>query len=124
MFDYIRRQEHPELAVAPDSGAINPLVVERLARSVGEIAANQEKLLERADAWEEMKESVSLLRRLVEASALSKEREIIIQLLEHHDSLSIRQIQEETKFSDDVIARIVTDTNLFKITGAGRFALR
>ena len=112
------------MMISPDSGAINPLVVERMAKSMGDILQNQEKLLECADALEEVKESVSVMRRLVEASALSKEREIIIQLLEHHDSLSIRQIQEETKFSDDVIARIVTDTNLFKITGAGRFALR
>lgn len=64
------------------------------------------------------------LHKLAEANALSKERELIIQLFENHDSCSLRQIQEETKLAEDIIFKIISDMNLFKITSTGRFALR
>ncbi|MHA2394219.1 MAG: hypothetical protein ACXAEX_19970 [Promethearchaeota archaeon] len=43
-----------------------------------------------------MKEMVLNLHKLAESNALSKERVCIIQLLESHNSLSLRQIHEET----------------------------
>jgi len=71
-----------------------------------------------------MKEVVMNLHKLAESNALSKERDYIIQLLENHNSLSLRQIQEETNIAEDIIFKIISDMNLFKITSTGRFALR
>ena len=64
------------------------------------------------------------LHKLTESNALAKERKTIIQLLENRNSLSLRQIQEETKLPEDVVFKIISDLNLYKITTAGRFALR
>ncbi len=44
---------------------------------------------------------------------------MIIQLLENHNSLSLRQIQEETNIAEDIIFKIISDMNLFKITSTG-----
>ncbi|MHA2218309.1 MAG: hypothetical protein ACXACY_20440 [Candidatus Hodarchaeales archaeon] len=85
---------------------------------------NQEIMLQREDTIEEMKEMVMNLHKLAESNSLVKEREGIIQLLESHNSLSLRQIQEETNLAEDIIFKIISDMNLFKITSTGRFALR
>ncbi len=124
VFDYIRRQENPELFYSANTNSINPLQMERIAKNIREIMKNQEIILQREDTLEEMKEMVMNLHKLAESNALSKERELIIQLLENHNSLSLRQIQEETQLAEDVIFKIISDMNLFKITATGRFALR
>ena len=61
-----------------------------------EIMKSQEIILQREDSLEEMKEMVMNLYKLAESNSISKERELVIQLLENHNSLSLRQIQEET----------------------------
>ncbi|MHA1191291.1 MAG: hypothetical protein ACTSP9_03225 [Promethearchaeota archaeon] len=124
VFDYIRRQENPELFHSAYNNTINPLQMERIAKNIREIMKNQEIILQREDTIEEMKEMVIYLHKLAESNALSKERETIIHLLENHNSLSLRQIQEETKLAEDIIFKIISDMNLFKITSTGRFALR
>ena len=98
--------------------------MERIAKNIREIMKNQEIILQREDTIEEMKELVINLHKLAESNSLAKERESIIQLLENHNSLSLRQIQEETKLTEDIIFKIISDMNLFKITSTGRFALR
>jgi hypothetical protein len=103
---------------------MNPLQVERIAKNIREIMKNQEVILQREDTLEEMKEMVMNLHKIAESNALLKERELIIQLLENHNSLSLRQIQEETNIAEDIIFKIISDMNLFKITTTGRFALR
>ena len=124
VFDYIRRQENPELFHSTGNNSINPLQMERIAKNIREIMKNQEIILQREDTLEEMKEMVVNLHKLAESNSLAKEREIIIQLFENHDSCSLRQIQEETKLTEDIIFKIISDMNLFKITATGRFALR
>jgi len=124
LFDYIRRQENPELFLSAYNNSINPLQMERIAKNIREIMKNQEIILQREDTIEEMKELVMNLHKLAESNALSKERELIIQLLESHNSLSLRQIQKETNIAEDIIFKIISDMNLFKITSTGRFALR
>ena len=52
------------------------------------------------------KDMVMNLHKLAESNALSKEREIAIQLLENRNSLSLRQIQEETQLAEDIISKI------------------
>ncbi|MBD3196807.1 MAG: hypothetical protein GF317_17250 [Candidatus Lokiarchaeota archaeon] len=71
-----------------------------------------------------MKDMVMNLHKIAESNSLSTERQTIIQLLEDHNSLSLRQIQEETKLAEDIIFKIISDMILFKITSTGRFALR
>ena len=124
VFDYIRRQENPELFYSANTNSINPLQMERIAKNIREIMKNQEIILQREDTLEEMKEMVMNLHRIAESNALAKERESIIQLLENHNSLSLRQIQEETQLAEDIVFKIISDMNLFKITSTGRFALR
>ena len=124
VFDYIRRQENPELFPSAYNNSINPLQMERIAKNIREIMKNQDVILQREDTLEEMKEMVVNLHKLAESNALSNERKTIIQLLENHNSLSLRQIQEETKLAEDIIFKIISDMNLFKITSTGRFALR
>ena len=124
VFDYIRRQENPELFHSAFNNRINPLQMERIAKNIREIMKNQEIILQREDTIEDMKEMVMNLHKLAESNALSNEREVIIQLLENHNSLSLRQIQEETKLAEDIIFKIISDMNLFKITATGRFTLR
>ncbi|NVM19430.1 MAG: hypothetical protein HWN80_17145 [Candidatus Lokiarchaeota archaeon] len=124
VFDYIRRQENPELFHSAYNNSINPLQIERIAKNIREIMKNQEIILQREDKLEEMRELVINLNKLAESNALAKERETIIQLLEKHNSLSLRQIQEETKLAEEIIFKIISDMNLFKITSTGRFALR
>jgi hypothetical protein len=124
VFDYIRRQENPELFLSTNTNSINSLQMERIAKNIREIMKNQELILQREDTLEEMKEMVMNLHKIAESNALSKERESIIHLLENHNSLSLRQIQEETKLAEDIVFKIISDMNLFKITATGRFALR
>ena len=124
VFDYIRRQENPELFHSTYNNSINPLQMERIAKNIREIMKNQEIILQREDTLEEMREMVMNLHKIAESKALSKERESIIHLLEDHNSLSLRQIQEETKLAEDIIFKIISDMKLFKITSTGRFALR
>jgi hypothetical protein len=124
VFDYIRRQENPELFHSAYNNSINPLQMERIAKNIREIMKNQDIIIQREDTLEEMKDMVMNLHKLAESNALSKEREIIVQLLENRNSLSLRQIQEETKLAEDIVFKIISDMNLFKITATGRFALR
>ena len=124
VFDYIRRHENPELFLSTDNNSLYPLQMNRIAKNIREILKNQETLLKREDTFEELKEMAINLHKLAESNSLAKEREIIIQLLENHNSLSLGQIQEETKVAEDTIFKIISDTNLFKITSTGRFALR
>ncbi len=124
VFDYIRRQDNPELFHSVGNNSMNPLQMERIAKNIREIMKNQEIMLQREDTLEEMKEMVMNLYKLAESNALSKERELIFQLLENHNSLSLRQIQNETKLAEEIIFKIISDMNLFKITATGRFALR
>ncbi|MFX1479131.1 MAG: hypothetical protein ACFFCI_13445 [Promethearchaeota archaeon] len=124
VFDYIRRQENPEIFYSANTNSINSLQMERIAKNIREIMKNQEIIMQREDTLEEMKGMVMNLHKLAESNALAKERGLIIQLLENHNSLSLRQIQEETKLAEDIIFKIISDMNLFKITATGRFALR
>ena len=96
----------------------------RIAKNIREILKNQETLLKREEKFEELKEMAMDLHKLAESNSLAKEREIITQLLENHNSLSLGQIQEGTYVAEDIIFKIISDMNLFKITSTGRFALR
>ncbi|MFW9971936.1 MAG: hypothetical protein ACFFDF_17235, partial [Candidatus Odinarchaeota archaeon] len=80
VFDYIRRQDNPELFLSANTNSINPLQMERIAKNIREIMKNQEIILQREDTLEEMKEMVINLHKLAESYSLSKERELIIQL--------------------------------------------
>ena len=121
IFDYIRRQEHPELFLSTDDSNINSLVLERIAKNIQDL---QDLISQREDTLEEVRRMVSTIHKVVELRTLAKEREQIITLLQKHSSLSLRQIQEETNLTEDVVFKIISDTNLFKITTTGRFALR
>ncbi|MFX1444594.1 MAG: hypothetical protein ACFFHV_14360 [Promethearchaeota archaeon] len=121
IFTHIRKQENPELFISSNDSNINPIVLERIAKNTKEI---QELISQREDSLEEMRQMVLNLHKLAEQNALAKEREIIIKLLEKHTSLSLRQIEEETGLAEDVVFKIISDMNIFKITTSGRFALR
>jgi len=58
--------------------------MERIAKNIREIMKNQEIILQREDTLEEMKEMVMNLHKLAESNSLTKEREIIIQLLDFY----------------------------------------
>lgn len=124
IFDYIRRQEHPELSALGGCDGMSSLLVERLNNNVREVLRNQEIILQREDKLDEMGSLIENLHRMAETSTLSKEREAVISALEKHSSLSLRTIQEETRLPEDVVFKIISDTSLFKLTPTGRFALR
>ena len=124
IFDYIRKREHPELFLLREGNSIEPLVMDKVIRNITQILENQEKMLEREDSIEEMKHMISSLYKLAESSAYSKERKVIVELLERRNSMSLQQIQAETRIPEDVVFRIISDMNLFKITPTGRFTLR
>ncbi|TXT64265.1 MAG: hypothetical protein BAJALOKI1v1_590025 [Promethearchaeota archaeon] len=121
IFEHIRKQENPELFIATDDSNINPIVLERIAKNVRDI---QQLLSQREEALEEMKRMITTLHTIAERNALAKERTMITVLLQMHTSLSLKQIQEETNLPEDVVFKVISDMNLFKITAAGRFALR
>jgi len=124
IFDYLRKQENPELLDYTDDSNMNPIILENISKNLREVLQNQEIILQREDEFEQMKEMITNLHKLAEANALVKERDAIIQLLKNHDSLPMYKIQEETKLPEDVVFKIISDMNLFKITPTGRFALR
>jgi hypothetical protein len=124
VFDYVRRHENPELFLLTDNNSTYPLQMNRIAKNIREILKNQKTLLKREEEFEELKEMAINLNILAESNLLMKEREIIIRLLENHNSLSLGQIQEKTNVEEDIIFKIISDMNLFKITSTGRFALR
>lgn len=121
IFDHIRKRENPDLFMLADDSTLNSIVIERIAQNTGEI---RELISQRLDSLEEIRKMVANLHRIAEVNALAKERETIMDLLENHSSLSLRQIQEETNLPEDIIFKIISDLNLFKITASGRFALR
>jgi hypothetical protein len=121
IFDHIRKQENPELFIAADNSNINPIILERIAKNTRDI---QNLLSQREEALEEMKRMIITLHTIAERNALEKERKRITNLLQTHTSLSLKQIQEETNLPEDVVFKIISDMNLFKITTAGRFALQ
>ncbi|MEJ2252382.1 MAG: hypothetical protein P8Y97_22315 [Candidatus Lokiarchaeota archaeon] len=124
VFDYIRREENPDMFKADESNSINPLQMERLNTQLCELRRDQELILEREDHISEMKEMITDLYKIAEANSLSEERETIIGLLEDHNSLSLRQLKDKSNINEDVIFKIISDMNLFKITSTGRFSLR
>ena len=124
VFDYIKRQDNPELFNSAGINSSNPLQIERMAKNIREIMKNQDVILQREDALEEVKELVMNLHKLAEFNSLAKERELIIEVIKPHDSLSLRQVKEKTNLGEDVIFKIISDMNLFKITSTGRFTLR
>ncbi|MEJ2249975.1 MAG: hypothetical protein P8Y97_09985 [Candidatus Lokiarchaeota archaeon] len=124
VFDYIRRQKNPDMFKADESNSINPLQMERLNTQLRELRKNQEFILEGEDNISEMKEMITDLYKMAEANSLSEEREKIIRLLEDHNSLSLRQLKDKSNINEDVIFKIISDMNLFRITSTGRFSLR
>jgi len=124
IFDYIRRQKNPELTLSTDNNSIGSVQLYQIAKNIREILKNQDIIMQREDTLEEMKVMVTNLHKLAEVNSLAKERKLIVQLLKSHNSLSIRQIQEETKIPENLIFKIISDMNVFKITPTGRFALR
>ncbi|MFX1281925.1 MAG: hypothetical protein ACFFA3_21430 [Promethearchaeota archaeon] len=124
VFDYMRKQLNPDIFLPDGNGSLNTLKFDKILENSKEILRNQDTILQREDSFEEMKQVVMRLHKLVENSVLSKEQEKIIQLLETNNSLSLRQIQEETNFAEEIIFKIISNMNLFKITSTGRFALR
>jgi hypothetical protein len=124
VFDYIRKQENPELLNCTDDSNLNPIMLESLSKSLREVLKNQEILLQREDAFEQMKEMIANLHKIAETNALVKERDAIIQLLKNHNSLSMEKIQQATNIRQDVIFKILTNMDLFKITSTGNFGLR
>jgi len=124
LFDHIRREENPELFIDNENGSINPLLLERISENITKVLENQEFILQREDVIDEIKNMVFEMHKLAEMESMSQEREMIIELLEQHQSLSLRQIQEQTGLAEDVVFKILSDLNIFKITTTGRFALR
>ncbi|MEJ2252637.1 MAG: hypothetical protein P8Y97_23630 [Candidatus Lokiarchaeota archaeon] len=124
VFEYIRREENPDMFKADESNSINPIQMERLNTQLRELRRNQERILEHEDQISEMKAKITDLYKLAEANSLSEEREKIIRLLEDHTSLSLRQLKDKSNINEDVIFKIISDMNLFKITSTGRFSLR
>ena len=121
VFDHIRKQENPELFLSTDDSNISPILLEKISKNIQEL---QEIVAQRGDALEDVRKMVVEMHKIVEANALAKEREAIIKVLEKHTSLSLRQIEDETKLPEDVVFKIITDLNVFKINSSGRFALR
>jgi len=110
--------------LSPNESDVNSLVLERIHKSIVDILKNQEFLLQREDVIEDLREMVTTLYKTAEAEALAKEKETIIELLGKHSSLSMRQIQDDTGFPEDMVFKIISDMSTFKITQAGRFSLR
>ena len=124
IFDYMRRQLNPDLFLSNGRESLNTIKLEHIINSIKEILRNQEDMLQNEDSLAQLKEKIYNLHEIAEKHSLSKEREIIIQHLKKNDSLSLRQIQEETNFGDDIIFKVISDMNFFKITPMGRFSLR
>jgi hypothetical protein len=124
VFDYIRKKENPELFIATNESDANALVLERIHKLIQDILKNQEYLLQREDVISDLRDMTTTLYKKAEAEALAKEKEVIVKLLEKHTSLSMRQIQEETGYPEDMVFKIISDMSVFKITQSGRFALR
>ncbi|MFX1339957.1 MAG: hypothetical protein ACFFDK_15200 [Promethearchaeota archaeon] len=124
IFDYIRREENPELINGTNDGNLNSIILEDISKNIREALKNQEIILDREDAFEQMRKMVVNIHKLVEAGSLEEERNIITQLLKEHNSLTIHMIQEETGLPKDVIFKIISDMNIFKLTTTGRFTLR
>ncbi|MHA1147094.1 MAG: hypothetical protein ACTSR8_02505 [Promethearchaeota archaeon] len=118
------KKENPEMFLSPNESDVNSLVLERIHKSIVDILKNQEFLLQREDVIEDLREMVTTLYKTAEAEALAKEKETIIELLGKHSSLSMRQIQDDTGFPEDMVFKIISDMSTFKITQAGRFSLR
>lgn len=124
IFDYIRKKENPELFISTDNDDANALILERIHKSITDVLKNQEYIMQREDVIADLREMVTTLFKKVEAEALAKEKEVVVKLLEKHSSLSMRHIQDETGFPEDMVFKIISDMGLFKITQSGRFALR
>jgi hypothetical protein len=93
--------------------------MEQLNTQLRELKKNQDLILGREDHISEMKEMITDLYKLAEANSLSEERETIFGLLEDHNSLSLRQLKDKSTINEDVIFKIISDMNLFKITSTG-----
>jgi anaerobic ribonucleoside-triphosphate reductase len=124
LFDHMRRKENPELFINKKNESLNRIILERISENVIKILGNQKFLLEREDIIGQIKKRVFELHRMAEMESLSEERDRIMQLLEKHRSLSLREIQEDTELGEDIVFKILSDLNIFKITTTGRFALR
>ena len=124
VFDYIRKKEHPELFIATNENDANALALERIYKAITEVLKNQEYVMQREDVIADLRDMVTALFKKAEAEALAKEKEAVVKLLEQHSSLSMRQIQDETGYPEDMVFKIISDMGLFKITQSGRFALR
>ncbi|MEJ2251308.1 MAG: hypothetical protein P8Y97_16860, partial [Candidatus Lokiarchaeota archaeon] len=108
VFEYVRREENPDMFKADESNSINPLQMERLNTQLRELRRNQELILEHEDHISEMKEMITDLYKMAEANSLSEEREKIIGLLEDHTSLSLRQLKDKSNINEDVIFKIIS----------------
>ncbi len=132
IFDFIRRKENPEL--------FNQTNVNQIKTTLfGELIQTNQKILE---LQEETRDSLGFANNLRETSEaiqeayerlkkkeimrdLSKETEIIADLLKGHKSLTIYQINEMTNIDTNKIAYIITNSKIFKLNiTTGRYSLR
>jgi len=132
IFDFIRRQENPELFNQPNINQIKTDIF-------GELIQNSQKILELQEETRDSLRFANNLREISEAiqneykrlgkkgiiNDLSDETLLIVDLLKAHNSLSPKQISEMTNLDFEAVLLIITNSKIFKLNiTTGRYCLR
>lgn len=132
IFGFIRRKENPELFNQPNLNQIKTTLFGELIQTNQKILELQEETRDSLrfannlrETSEAIQEAYERLKKKGIINDLSKETEIIADLLKGHKSLTIYQINEMTNIDTDKIAYIITNSKIFKLNiTTGRYILR
>ncbi|MFX1567896.1 MAG: hypothetical protein ACFFCV_05960 [Promethearchaeota archaeon] len=126
IFEKIRKIEHPEMFMQGVGNQIDMKLIESLFIKMNNMSKKQDLLIEKTNILNEMNKLLEQIALYSEKEDFTKEKEIILNLLKTHSSLSQKQLIEMTSLKKQVIFKVVSmlvSDKKITITSNGRFKL-
>lgn len=127
IFDFIRRIKNPEMFNQTANLQLNPMVLEQMAKNTQKIIELQELTLEKMNVINEMKKTISIIKKFSIKSDINT-RDTILNLFKAHKTLNPKEIIEKTNLDKEIVFSIVSELlneDLIQLlTSNGRYKLK
>lgn len=127
VFDKITGIKNPEVNKKPiynQIDSINPDIIDKIIRNTNETNKKLNLMLEQKDILNKMNDTLLDIQKYSLKKDLSKEMQLIVELLKKNKSLKPIQIMEKTGLDEKTVFQVIDNMDIFKLTSNGRYSLR
>ncbi|MBY9008196.1 MAG: hypothetical protein KGD63_15760 [Candidatus Lokiarchaeota archaeon] len=115
VFERINRIKNPEEFYPVNSStSINSDVINKILENTNQIYKKQDLLIENTRILDKMSDILAKIQKYSKPEELEKKTLIILALFEKHNSLSQKEIIEETGFDESIIFQVISNNKLFR----------